>query len=55
MSGGGVKQQGTKQDGAKPGDATPVAMKNDGAILLETRGMSKTFGGLKAVDNVTLC
>jgi branched-chain amino acid transport system ATP-binding protein len=25
-----------------------------GQILLETRGMSKTFGGLKAVDNVSL-
>ena len=25
-----------------------------GVILLETRGMSKTFGGLKAVDNVSI-
>ena len=29
-------------------------MSEGGAILLETRGMSRTFGGLKAVDNVSL-
>ena len=28
-------------------------MSQGGAILLETRAMSKTFGGLKAVDNVS--
>ena len=28
-------------------------MSTGGAVLLETRGMSKTFGGLKAVDNVS--
>ena len=28
-------------------------MSKGGAILLETRAMSKTFGGLKAVDNVS--
>jgi branched-chain amino acid transport system ATP-binding protein len=34
-------------------DNVKADAKTGGAILLETRGMSKTFGGLKAVDNVS--
>ena len=41
------------QTAVQPTAPSAAALHPGGKILLETTGMSKTFGGLKAVDNVS--